>query len=131
MDPASAKECAYPMVRWAHCRPKHTDAKDYDRRRCTQVSNRPLALRRARLGATGCNPQPEGSQDERLTVPTLPSAGGVGRVGCVAGENHRRFGLAICRCEDEPHPTRAIVCVCSKVASRYGAAGYKVMRLIA
>jgi hypothetical protein len=35
----------------------------------------------------------------------------------------------ICRCEDEPHPSRAIVRVCSRVASRDGAAGYKVMRL--
>src|SRR5215471_3551284 len=37
----------------------------------------------------------------------------------------------ICRCVDEPHPTQAIVRACSKVASRNGAAGYKVMRLIA
>ena len=37
----------------------------------------------------------------------------------------------ICRCEDEPHPSHAIVRACSRVASRNGAAGYKVMRLIA
>src|SRR5215831_21382581 len=37
----------------------------------------------------------------------------------------------ICRCVDEPHPTQAIVRACSRVASRNGAAGYKVMRLIA
>jgi hypothetical protein len=34
----------------------------------------------------------------------------------------------ICRCEDEPHPSHAIVRACSRVASRNGAAGYKVMR---
>jgi hypothetical protein len=38
------------------------------------------------------------------------------------------LALPICRCADEPHPSRAIVRVCSRVASRNGAAGYKVMR---
>jgi hypothetical protein len=35
----------------------------------------------------------------------------------------------ICRCVDEPHPSHAIVRECSRVASRNGATGYKVMRL--
>ena len=37
--------------------------------------------------------QRRGTQDDRLTVPTLLQWS-VGRVGCVAGETHRRFGLA-------------------------------------
>ena len=38
-----------------------------------------------------------------------------------------KLAAPICRCEDEPHPSRAIVRACSRVASHNGAAGYKVM----
>src|SRR5262249_9218823 len=34
----------------------------------------------------------------------------------------------VCRAKDEPRPTCAIVHACSRVASRNGAAGYKLMR---
>jgi len=34
----------------------------------------------------------------------------------------------VCRTKDEPRPTCAIVHACSRVASRNGAAGYKLMR---
>jgi hypothetical protein len=34
----------------------------------------------------------------------------------------------VCRAKDEPRPTCAIVLACSRVASRNGAAGYKLMR---
>ena len=40
----------------------------------------------------------------------------------------RRSGQPVCRVKDEPRPTCAIVHACSKVASRNGAAGYKLMR---
>jgi transposase len=44
-------------------------------------------------GAISSTHQRRGTQDDRLTVPTLLQWS-VGRVGCVAGETHRRFGLA-------------------------------------
>ena len=42
----------------------------------------------------------------------------------------RKSNLAqpVCRLKDEPRPSCAIVHACSKVASRNGAAGYKLMR---
>ena len=40
----------------------------------------------------------------------------------------RRSGQPVCRVKDEPRPICAIVHACSKVASRNGAAGYKLMR---
>jgi hypothetical protein len=38
------------------------------------------------------------------------------------------LGQPVCRFKDEPRPTRAIVHACSRVASRNGTAGYKLMR---
>jgi hypothetical protein len=67
-----------------------------------------------------------GRQDDRLTVPTL---GGVGRSDVWLAKPIADLASPICHCEDEPHPSHAIVRACSRVASRNGAAGYKVMRL--
>src|SRR5215470_4628819 len=75
--------------------------------------------------------QRPGRQDERLTLPTLPQIGALGGSDVWLAKTCADLALPICRCVDEPHPTHAIVRACSKVASHYGAAGYKVMRLIA
>src|SRR5215470_7509633 len=75
--------------------------------------------------------QRPGRQDERLTLPTLPEIGALGGSDVWLAKTIADLAFPICRCVDEPHPTHAIVRACSKVASRNGATGYKVMRLIA
>jgi transposase len=64
---ASAEECTHSMVRRAHCRSKHADAKDYDRGCRAQAGDCSLALRRARLGATGRDPQPANYGQGKMT----------------------------------------------------------------
>ncbi len=73
--------------------------------------------------------QRRGRQDDRLTVPTLLQMGALGGSDVWLAKTIADLASPICRCVDEPHPSRAIVRACSRGASRNGAAGYKVMRL--
>src|SRR5215813_7219085 len=75
--------------------------------------------------------QRPGRQDERLTVPTLLQMGALGGSDVWLAKTIADLASPICRCVDEPHPTHTIVRACCNVASRYGAAGYKVMRWVA
>jgi len=54
--------------------------------------------------------------------------GALGGSGVWLAKTIADLAWPICRCVDEPHPSRAVVRACSRVASRNGAAGYKVMR---
>ena len=94
---------------------------------------RKLAIALWRYVEHGLVPQgailnPPITRNARSNGSDAPSSGALGGSDVWLAKTIAELALPICLCVDEPHPSRAIVRACSRVASRNGAAGYKVMR---